>query len=484
MKRKIQIVIMAVLIAGLVGGGYVLASGGAAENPAQETTMIPGSFSTLARTARSGVVNIRTVKTLKDGGPVFRHFFGNPFGRQRPHGNFFNPFQEGAPHREYKQRSLGSGFIIDRDGYIVTNNHVIENADRITVKLADGTDMEASVVGRDPNTDLALIKIDASGSYEPLKMGDSDGVEIGSWVVAVGSPFGLEQTVTAGIVSAKGRVIGAGPYDDFIQTDASINPGNSGGPLLNLNGDVVGINTAIIASGQGIGFAIPVNLAKGIVQQLKESGEVTRGWLGVGIQNLSPELAGYYDLDADSGALVTQVYPGDPADLGGIRPGDVIVGINGKTIESSRDLSSVIAGLPVGRDAAVDILRNGRQKTIQVRLTKREDAEWHARVEKKTSEGLGINLSEMTPEKARRFGYDADEKGILVTDVEPGGTADRAGLRTGDLIKEVNHRQVATTAEFHELTGKQKTDGTLQLLIRRGKSGFFAVKIEPEEKKG
>ena len=208
-----------------------------------------------------------------------------------PFEKFFGPREEGQPSGEFKQRSLGSGFVIDRQGYIVTNNHVIENADQITVKLADGSEHEASVVGRDPKTDLALIKIEGSDDFKALKMGDSEALPIGGWrLVAIGSPFGLEQTVTAGIVSAKGRVIGAGPYDDFIQTDASINPGNSGGPLLDMNGEVVGINTAIVASGQGIGFAIPVNMAKGIVAQLKENGAVTRGWLGVGIQDLTPEL--------------------------------------------------------------------------------------------------------------------------------------------------------------------------------------------------
>ena len=229
--------------------------------------MVLPNFSALAKQVQPGVVNIRTVKTTKEGGPVFRHFFGNPFGNRDPNRD---PFGEGGPGREFKQRSLGSGFIIDKEGFIVTNNHVVENADQIKVRLADEREFDARIVGRDPKTDLALIRIEGAKELTPLKLGDSEALEVGSWVLAVGSPFGLEQTVTAGIVSAKGRFIGAGPYDDFIQTDASINPGNSGGPLLNMNAEVIGINTAIVAQGQGIGFAIPINLAQSVVAQLKE----------------------------------------------------------------------------------------------------------------------------------------------------------------------------------------------------------------------
>ena len=252
------------------------------------------------------------------------------------------------PNHDFKRRSLGSGFIIDPKGLIVTNNHVIEDADKIKVKLTDDSEYDAEVVGRDPSTDLALIKIEPQKSLTPLKMGSSEDLQVGQWVVAIGSPFGLEQTVTAGIVSAKGRIIGSGPYDNFIQTDASINPGNSGGPLLNLKGEVIGINTAIIASGQGIGFAVPAEVAKDVIAQLQNKGEVTRGWLGVGIQDLSEELANYYGIKEGKGALVTQVYEGDPADKGGIKVNDVIVSANGEPVESSRDLTRIIAAAPVG----------------------------------------------------------------------------------------------------------------------------------------
>jgi len=240
--------------------------------------MVPGNFTELAKKVRDGVVNIQTTKTAKGGGRVYRHFFGSPFGKQNPFEDFFGKgFNDEDSQKSIQQKSLGSGFIIDREGYIVTNNHVIENADEIKVKLANGREFAARVVGADPKTDLALIKIEGSKDLTPLKMGDSDALQVGSWVVAVGSPFGLEQTVTAGIISAKARTIGAGPYDNFIQTDASINVGNSGGPLIDTRGEVIGINTAIVSTGQGIGFAIPVNLAKEVVAQLKDKGKVTRG---------------------------------------------------------------------------------------------------------------------------------------------------------------------------------------------------------------
>ncbi|MFQ5486369.1 MAG: trypsin-like peptidase domain-containing protein [Desulfobacterales bacterium] len=257
--KKLTLSIAVLTLTGLVWGYGLERETIAKPAPALESKapMVPLNFKKLAEEARSSVVNIRTVKTIKGGSPVFRHFFQSPFSGKDPFPEFFGPYLKQKPSMNFKQRSLGSGFIVDADGYIVTNNHVIENADEIKVRLTDRREFDAKVVGRDPKTDVALIKISGARKLVPLKMGDSEKLEVGSWVVAIGSPFGLEQTVTAGIVSAKGRVIGAGPYDDFIQTDASINPGNSGGPLLNLNGEVVGINTAIIAQGQGIGFAIP-----------------------------------------------------------------------------------------------------------------------------------------------------------------------------------------------------------------------------------
>jgi len=447
-----------------------------------ETIFVPVNFSKLAEQARPGVVNIRTVKTVKEGGQAFRHFQGpfgkeGPFGDRNPFEEFFGPFFKDNPHHDFKQRSLGSGFIIDKDGFIVTNNHVVQDADQIKVKLANEEEYDATIVGRDPKTDLALIKIEGPANLVPLKFGDSESLQIGSWVVAIGSPFGLEQTVTAGIVSAKGRTIGSGPYDDFIQTDASINPGNSGGPLLNMKGEVVGINTAIIASGQGIGFAIPTNMAEGIIQQLKEGGSVTRGWLGVGIQSLTPELAEYYGLDDKEGVLVTKVFEGDPADKGGIEPYDVIITIDGQNVSSGRELSRMIANMPVGKKTDITVIRKGKKKTLKVELAKRDDDEMISQKPAENGDELGFTITEVTPEAARRLGYEIEGQGVLVTKVASGGKADEAGLEEGDLIKEINHKPVEDAQSFHKAMKNIDAGEEVQLLVRRGRGGFVVVKL-------
>ena len=464
-----------VLAAGLIWGLSGLESKTAAKNtPATESgaMMVPASFSELAKQAQPGVVNIRTVKTVEGGGPVFRHFFGDPFGRKNPFEDF-GPFSD-ERQREFKQRSLGSGFIIDRKGHIVTNNHVIEGADEITVRLSNDKEYDAEIVGRDPNTDLALIKIKGASDLIPLKMGDSDQLTVGSWVVAMGSPFGLEQTVTAGIVSAKGRVIGSGPYDDFIQTDASINPGNSGGPLLNMDGEVVGINTAIVAQGQGIGFAIPVNLAQGIIRQLEESGSVTRGWLGVGIQDLTPELAEYYGIKDKKGVLVAKVFEGDPADKAGIKANDIIIAVDGKPIKTSRQLTGTIAEIPVGQKTPITIVRDGKEKTVKVKIAKRDDSERLARRQPEKNGELGIRIAEMTPEMAKRYGHSETDKGVLVVGVESGSKAAEAGIRQGDLVKEINRKPVMAVSE---LRAELKKDDKIQLLVKRPNAGFIVIKI-------
>ncbi len=476
MWKSLVIIVLAVGLAVGAGPGETMAK------KTEAAQMVPSNFSLLAKQARPAVVNIRTVKTIKGGGRVFRHFFGNPFGQGNPHGQtdpfneFFGPRGD-SPQRDYKERSLGSGFIIDATGYIVTNNHVIEGAEEITVKLSTEKEYKAEVIGRDANTDLALIKIDAKG-LTALKMGDSEALEVGTWVVAIGSPFGLEQTVTAGIVSAKGRIIGSGPYDDFIQTDASINPGNSGGPLLNLNGEVVGINTAIVARGQGIGFAIPIDMAEDIIVQLKTGKGVTRGWLGVGIQSLTPELKDYYKLDDTSGVLVSQVFEGDPADKAGIKIGDIILKVDGQEVSTSRQLSRMIAGLTVGKNTAIVLLRDGKQITKSVKLAKREDEKQLAKAEQEKSSDLGIEVAELTQETARRLGIDADEKGVLVTEVEPGGKGDQAGMRTADVIKEINRKRVDSLQEYKKLLDKIDKGDEFSLLIRRPNAGYLAIKLE------
>jgi serine protease Do len=444
-----------------------------------DVPMVPANFTELAERVKPGVVNIRTVRTIKGGGRVFRHFFGEPYGgRNNPFEDFFGPFSE-QPQRDFKQRSLGSGFIIDKDGHIVTNNHVIAEADQIKVKLFDEQEFDAKVIGRDPKTDLALIKIDGAKGLKPLPLGDSDKLKVGTWVVAVGSPFGLEQTVTAGIVSAKGRIIGAGPYDDFIQTDASINPGNSGGPLVDMGGRVVGINTAIVASGQGIGFAIPVDMANTVIAQLKEKGEVTRGWLGVGIQDLTPELAEYYGLEDQKGILVTQVFEGDPAEKAGVEPNDIIIAVDGQNIGSARELSSLVANTAVGGKTKITLLRNGEKKVVTATLANQpKDL---ARVGQTSEESgeLGLQVADLSAERAQQFGLDPDEKGVLVVDVENASRAARADVRVGDIIKGVNRNKVKDLESYRELINRIDTKKEVLMLILRRNEGLKAVKIDP-----
>jgi serine protease Do len=472
--KRIVAFVMAFLLIGVLLV-YTTNSATALKDPSPITTEIPKTFSGLAELARPGVVNIRTVKTVQGGSRVFRHFFRDPRGRTDPSKDFFGPFSQGQPSQDFKQRSLGSGFIMDREGYIVTNNHVIDGADQITVKLSNNKEYDAKVIGRDPKTDLALIKIKGVSDLKPLSMGNSDQLNVGNWVVAIGSPFGLEQTVTAGIVSAKGRIIGSGPFDDFIQTDASINPGNSGGPLINMNGEVVGINTAIVASGQGIGFAIPMNLAKGIIDQLKTNGEVVRAWLGVGIQDLTPELAEYYGVKGKKGVLVTQVYKGDPADTAGIRPKDIITSVDGKPVDSSKDLLRIIANAHVGKKAAITLFRDGQSETVSAMLSKRTDSDRLAQSEPDVTEPLGLSVMALTPENAHRYGYDKNEEGLLVTDIKPGSKADRAGIRKGDLIKETNRTPVDSLTTFQK--EMERDADTLQLLVKRQGQGYLVFRI-------
>ena len=439
--------------------------------------MIPENFTALAEMVSPSVVNIRTVKTVQGGGPVFRHFWRGPDSENDQFREFFEKFF-GEEQRDFKQRSLGSGFFIAKNGYLVTNNHVVEDADEIIVILRNEDEYPAKVIGRDPNTDLALLKITSGNNFPVARLGDSEEIKVGEWVVAIGSPFGLEHTVTAGIVSAKGRVIGSGPYDDFIQTDASINPGNSGGPLLNLAGEVVGINTAIIASGQGIGFAIPINLARNVIDQLKESGEVTRGWLGVGIQPLSKEMGEYYGIKDGNGVMVSQVFPGDPADKAGIQPKDIILEVNGAKIEDSRDLTRLIAGLSVGSTAKVKVLRGKKTKTFRVKIAKRDEkriASRGTRPQEQEHE-LGIRVSELTPELRRRFNLN-DEQGVIVVEVKQGSTAAQGGLQSGDLIKEVNHQVIESVAGFDAAIEKVEKGDAIQLFIRRMNMGFLVVKM-------
>ena len=440
-------------------------------------SMIPVSFTELAKHAKPGVVNIQTVKNIKGGGRVFKHFFGQPYGGNKdPLEDFFAPFFNQQPQNR-KESSLGSGFIISDDGYIVTNNHVIKDADEVKVILHDKTEYEGTVIGTDPMTDLALIKIKAK-NLKSLKFGSSSETEVGSWVVAIGSPFGLEQTVTAGIVSAKGRILGSGPYDDFIQTDASINPGNSGGPLLNLDGEVIGINTAIIRSGQGIGFAIPSDLATGIIDQLTEQKTVSRGWMGVAMQNVTEELAKYYGIKETKGVYVAKVFEGDPADKAGIKIGDVIFLINDKPIESTRDLSIIIGSSSVGETVKVKFIREGKEKMVKVKLGKRPDQSPETKEITQGYDPFGIRLKKVDADIAKKLGYPENIRGLVVIAIDPGSQASKTSVRQGDLLIEVNRHKITTIEGYQQYLNSTNKGGVIQLLFRRGNSNVFVATFE------
>ena len=459
----------------LAGIGQGLVASAQAATP--DSSSVPFSFSDLAEKSSPAVVNIRTVKIIKRNGEKSHPFGQNPFGRDNPMKDFFDRFFGPEQHPDFKQRSLGSGFIIDKEGYVVTNNHVVEGADKIKVFLKNEKEYDAQIIGRDANTDIALIKIISDDDFPVIQLGDSDAFKVGQWVIAIGNPFGLGHTVTAGIVSAKGRVIGSGPYDDFIQTDASINPGNSGGPLLNMQGEVVGINTIIIAGGTGIGFAIPVNLVREIVAQLKDSGEVTRGWLGVSIQDLPKDLADYFGIEDRQGVLIADVVPGDPADLAGVRAQDIVVEINGEKVKDSKALLKKVANLKVGTTANLKILRDGKTKVIKVKVAKRDDAKIVSQKQpERIKADLGIQVADLTPETTSRFNI-SDTEGVVVTGLEPGGKGAEAGIQPGDIVKGINRLEIRDVNDYERVMEKLKDGDEVSFLIKRPDFGFLVIKL-------
>jgi len=432
------------------------------------------SFAELAQAVSPAVVNISTTKTLKsdrvpeDLYSPFREFFGEDFWDR-----FFN-----SRPRKRKEQSLGSGFIIADDGFIATNAHVVEAADEISIRLSTGeTFDDATVVGVDKKTDLALIKVKSGSKLPPpLKIGDSDALRVGDWVIAIGNPFGLDHTVTAGIVSAKGRAIGAGPYEDFIQTDASINPGNSGGPLFNTQGEVVGINSAIFTTtggNIGIGFAVPINMAKSVFDQLKDKGEVTRGWIGVSIQELTPELAERFSVKATEGVLVAAVVPGGPADDAGIKSGDIIVSVDKKKIERINDLPQIISSAPIGSTVELTVMRAGKEETFTVSVEKM--TETSVAIQEEAISDLGIRVEELSPEAARQWGYEGIPGGLMISDVAAGSLAEDAGLQPGDVILEVNRKPVKTLSQYQKAIGEGSTKEGILFLIVRDQNSFYVL---------
>ena len=444
-----------------------------AVSPAVSSTQMFFSFADVVEKSKPAVVNISTTKTVRAGG-TFRMPFNemSPFDRYFGGDDFFERFFGDIPQREFKQKSLGSGFIISADGYIFTNNHVVEKSDKIRVKLSDGREYDAQIIGRDAQTDIALIRIKPSERLPVAEIGDSDKLRVGDWVLAIGNPFGLEQTVTAGIVSAKGRVIGTGPFDNFIQTDASINPGNSGGPLFNTEGKVIGINTAIVARGQGIGFAVPINMAKGMLSDLKGKGKVTRGWIGISVQDITDDIALSFKRKDRSGAIVAEVVPGDPADKAGLRAGDIILEVNDTKIKDTHELLVLIASFRVGDRVKIKALRDGREQLFTVVVTERKDHMESAT--SATDQGFGINVRDITPEIAKYLGL-KETKGVIVAEVEPGSPADEVGVQTQDIILQVNKVPVNTVKEYQRELTKVDSKGSILLLVKRGKATFFVV---------
>ncbi len=435
---------------------------------------MPDSFADLAAEQRNSVVNISTTQYAK------KQDFHSPFGNMpggSPFDDFFRGFMENMPQQE--RHALGTGFILSKKGYIVTNNHVVKDADEIVVTNSAGNEFEAELIGTDPKLDLALLKIKSKGLHA-VTLGDSDKMRVGDWVVAIGNPFGLEQTVTAGIVSAKGRVIGSGPYDDFIQTDAAINPGNSGGPLFNTKGEVIGINTAIYSQSggnNGIGFAIPINLAKSVFKDLRESGHVQRARLGVRIQDVDKATMQALNLPNRQGAMIPQVEAGSAADKAGVQAGDVIVSLDGQPIHKSHDLPIKIARHQPGDKVILGIIRDGKRKNIPVIVEEMPD-EKHAKMsnKKKAVAKHGIVVEPLTEKAATRLNT-RSKTGVVVKQVRRGSPADRAGVKRGDVVLRIDGHDIKNISSFEGYANKLSPNHALRILLDRHGDQVFVIVV-------
>ncbi len=441
------------------------------------------AFASVVKKAEPAVVHVAVEKSVKAGGnaPNPFDFFNDPFFERFFGPQFRHPRMDPRRHpRQFKQRAAGSGFIISPDGYILTNNHVVDKADKITVRLNDKREFTAKVIGTDPQSDVAVIKIDGT-NLPVLPLGDSDKIEVGEWVIAIGSPFELNQTVTVGVVSAKGRNrMGINDYENFIQTDAAINPGNSGGPLLNIHGEAIGINTAIFSrSGgyMGIGFAIPINMAKNIEQQIRTHGKVTRGWLGVVIQDLNEDLAHSFGIDRTQGVLVSEVSDGSPAAKAGLRQGDVLLTYNGSKLANVADLRNKVAMTTPGTRVSMELIRDGRKQKVEVTIGE-QPSDFSPRVRAGVSGGpltdMGLTLQDLTPELADHFGYKVNQ-GVLVAGVAPDSPAERVGMQAGQLIEEVNRQRVRNLRELKMVLKNAKNPKEILLRVRAGDFSQYVV---------
>ena len=433
------------------------------------------AFVEVAKKVKPSVVSIRSERTVTvspgEG-------FGEDFFKGSPFEDFFKRY--GGPPRKQRQVGEGSGVIVDGRGYILTNHHVVANADKLSIRLLDGRELQGSIQGSDPKTDLAVIRVE-DRELPVASLGDSDKIQVGEWAIAIGSPFGLQETVTVGVISAKGRTgLGTGTYEDFLQTDASINPGNSGGPLVNIDGEVIGINAMIIQPGQGIGFAIPINLAKAIMLQLIDRGKVVRPWVGIGLQDLSPELMKSFNVTEKEGAVVSQVFEGSPAEKAGFKVGDIIVTLDGVKIKNSQDVVREVLKKQVGQRVRFGVLREGKEIDVSATTVEMPAEKKDARAassEKK--EWFGLHVTTVTPDIVRELGLSRTE-GVVVQEVDPGSPGANAGLRKGDVIVEVNRQKIKDEDEYQQAMEKVKPGQGALFLVNRGGSTFF-VSVKEEK---
>ncbi|MBF0140349.1 MAG: DegQ family serine endoprotease [Magnetococcales bacterium] len=431
----------------------------------------------LVKRLKPSVVNIHASRKMDaEGGNGRNPFEGTPFE------HFFKQFNDQMPRDRMESQNLGSGFVIDPEGFILTNHHVVDGADKITVRFPDEREFSAKIIGSDSKTDLALIRIETGEKLPVVTLGDSNASEVGAWVMAIGNPFGLDATVTVGIISAKGRIIGSGPYDDFIQTDAAINPGNSGGPLFDMQGKVVGINTAIFSrsgGNMGIGFAIPINLAKSVVNQLKTNGHVTRGWLGIGIQTVTPELAQALGLKDPKGALITHVMPGGPGEKAGLKTGDVILKFDGREISRMRELPTMVAATEVGKKTNLDVLRDGKHIKMSAttgEMPHEEEADPTKTNSKADSDRLGMQVEPINDRNRQRLGLDPEQSGVIVASLSPNGAASEAGVQRNDVLVELNRMKIDSIASYEKALEVTRDKSTVLVrLIRNGDPLFIAI---------